>query len=263
MLFAPTASKYQNKHLTPYADSNSRLQWWKSDHFWTVQRIPPLCDELCSHCSAVEQEPTERSITNHWQTGLRWSPCFGDAQSEIKSAFVLPLPCLQGACTVDTDARDEQRGCVLLQKQPYGTDKSIDYLSPSLNDAKCKYESTRRDGLAIVWAVFLLRLYMERSQFTIQTEHDKFKCILNLTDFTGRLVHWWLQVSKFEFHVVHCTGMKHQEVEALSQLKTSRTDQTLMEAEVSVLCITAFTPRERIGKSCANAGIRCTYWQRR
>lgn len=72
-----------------------------------------------------------------------------------------------GNITLDTDACDVQIGCVLLQKQANDTTRRIVYWSRSVKDAERRYDTTRRECLAIVWSVPLLRSYLEGNRFTI------------------------------------------------------------------------------------------------
>lgn len=46
------------------------------------------------------------------------------------------------------------------------------YWSRSLNDAQGAYDTTYREFYAVMWAVLLLRRYVERTKFTMRTDHD-------------------------------------------------------------------------------------------
>lgn len=45
----------------------------------------------------------------------------------------------------------------------------------SLTYEKRKYDTPQSESLAIVWAVLLLRLYLEKIKFTIKTDLDLLK----------------------------------------------------------------------------------------
>lgn len=77
--------------------------------------------------------------------------------------------------TVDTVTCDKQIGCVILQEQPDGTTKLIGYWSRSLNDAEHRYETTHRECLAFMWALLLLRTYLEGARLKIRTEQDSLR----------------------------------------------------------------------------------------
>lgn len=82
--------------------------------------------------------------------------------------------------------------------------------------------------------------FLAAFHLTVWIDHDELKGILSLTDPTSKLARWQLQLKEFKFDVLHCAGINHQAAEALSPLKTTRTDQTSIEDELPVLFITSF-----------------------
>lgn len=64
---------------------------------------------------------------------------------KLTSPPVLALPRLEGQCMVETDAWDEQVGCVLLHKQESGEIRPVVYWSRMLNDAEKNYDTTHTD----------------------------------------------------------------------------------------------------------------------
>ena len=135
---------------------------------------------------------------------------WGDLTNEETEAFktlktrlinppVLALPKVGRSYIVDTDACAYQVGCVLLQEQD-GDErpKPIGYWSRSLSKAERNYTTTEQECLSIVWAVVILRPYLEGTEFTIRTDHDSLKWLLNLSDATGRLQRWRLRLQQFE-----------------------------------------------------------------
>lgn len=177
-------------------------------------------------------------------------------KARIVEPPVLHLPRSQSTYTVDTDAHDKQIACLLLQKKLNGTDKPVGYRSRLLNDVERAYGTAHRECLEVVWAVFLLRPYLEGFRLTVCTEHDVLKWILNLTDWTGKPARQRLYLSKFEVDVVHCAGIKHQAANVSSQIKTTGTDQTPIEDKIPVFYITASIPRKRRGESYVYARLR-------
>lgn len=103
---------------------------------------------------------------------------------------ILAPPKVTGRYALDTDAFDKQIGCALLEAQPDGLTKPVVFLSRSLNNAEQAYDITYKKRLAVMWAVILLRLYLEESQVTIRTESDASRWTLNMTDVTGKLAQW-------------------------------------------------------------------------
>jgi hypothetical protein len=63
--------------------------------------------------------------------------------------------------------------------------------------------------LAIVWAILLLRPYLERKRFTIRTDQVALKWFLSLKDPSGRLARWRLRLAEFEFSIQYRPGIKN------------------------------------------------------
>lgn len=64
--------------------------------------------------------------------------------------------------------------------------------------------------------------------------HDSLKLIFNLADATGRLAHWRLRLSKFEFDLVHYAGIEHQCTNALSRMPMTSEHINPIEDELPV-----------------------------
>lgn len=68
---------------------------------------------------------------------------------------MIDLPYSQVDYTVDTNPWDRQIGCVLVLKQPRGTDSTIGYWSRSLTNAAHAYDTTHWESSRIMWIVLL------------------------------------------------------------------------------------------------------------
>lgn len=80
--------------------------------------------------------------------------------------------------------------------------------------------------------------------FTFQTDNNPLKLILNLTGSRISLRHDRLLLSEFKSEILHHSRIEHQAPDALSWLKTTGTDETLIKDEVQVLYITASISHE-------------------
>lgn len=158
----------------------------------------------------------------------------------LKNALISPpfvkLFNTTGPSRLNTNACVVQKGCVLPQQQPEGTTEPKRFLCRPLTHAKHRYNTTQREYLVIVWAVFLLHCYLRGRRSTIRADHDSLEWILNLTNNTGRLAHWLLRLYEVYFDV---TGVIHQAVAALSHLLETGEDGTLLEDNLPLLAIDA------------------------
>ena len=87
---------------------------------------------------------------------------FESLRQAMLSPPILRLPREGHPYVLDTDASQGQIGCALLQLD---ADEDVlhpvGYWSRTLNDAERNYSTTERECLAVVWAVLLLRAYLE------------------------------------------------------------------------------------------------------
>lgn len=97
----------------------------------------------------------------------------------------------------------------------------------------------QRDFLARPWAVLLLLSYWEGSWFTVCNFHDAFRWICSWSKFRCRLAHWRLRWAEIESEVVQRAGIEHRATRAWFRLKTTKTDYTPIQDEVTVLYIPA------------------------
>lgn len=121
---------------------------------------------------------------------------FGDVKLALTSPPVLALPKLGLPYVLDTDACDVQIGCVLQQEYSDNTIRPIGFFSRTLNKAERNYNTTQRECLAIVWAMLLLRPYLEGVHFTLRTDHDALTWLMGLTIATGKLARWRLPCAR-------------------------------------------------------------------
>lgn len=136
-------------------------------------------------------------------------------QAKLVKTPMLAFPRSPGACTVDTDGCHNQIRCALLEKQLDRTGRPIRYWYGMLYNAKHTYDTAHRECLAVVWAVILLWPYLEGIRFTVWPDHDALKVALRITDYTGKLLGWWIGLKELKCDVNQCAGIKHQAADIL------------------------------------------------
>ncbi|MGH0053304.1 MAG: reverse transcriptase/ribonuclease H family protein, partial [Sphaerochaetaceae bacterium] len=131
---------------------------------------------------------------------------------------VLALPKLGLPYSVDTDASDYQVGCALFQTYPDGTRKPIGYWSRSWTSAEKTYSVTEKECLAVVYVLLALRPYLIMEKTTVHTDYASLRWLMTITDPSGRLMHWRLRLSEYDFEVQYKKGLKNYQADALSRL---------------------------------------------
>jgi len=161
----------------------------------------------------------------------RWGTLSGEAlgafeelKRSLTEAPILALPHRDGAYTLDTDASAGQVGAVLLREQPDQSTRPMGYWSRSLNAAERNYSTTEREGLAVVWASLLLSPYIERTRFTVRTDHAALTWMLHIDGAHGRLARWRLRLAEFDYVVQTRPGASHHAADTMSRISTPAVD---------------------------------------
>ena len=128
-------------------------------------------------------------------------------RERLASPAVLNVPRLDLTYVLDTDADANQVGCVLMQKHKANSLRPIGYFSKTLTKTERNYDTTEREALRIIWAVLLLRPYLESTNFTLRTDHGALKWIFGSTQKSGKLARWRLRLQEFYFEAVSYTHL--------------------------------------------------------
>ena len=92
---------------------------------------------------------------------------------------------------------------MLIQFDDDGKNFVMAFASRSNNTAKAKYGSYKGECLAAVWAVAHFRCYLFENPFTLITNHQPLKWLMENDKLTGKLARWALILQEYEFTVVH------------------------------------------------------------
>lgn len=101
-----------------------------------------------------------------------------------------------------------------------GREYAIYYFSRKLKGAEVHYTITEKECLAVVTAVKHFRIYLF-NEFTVVTDHQALKWLLNKTDLSGRNMRWSLYLQPFNFTIVHRPGRVHKNADALSRVEAN------------------------------------------
>ena len=141
---------------------------------------------------------------------------FEELKKRLTSAPILAYPAETGEFVLDADSSDVAAGAVLSQLQE-GQEKVIAYGSKAFSAEERNYCVTRRELLAIVWAMETYRYYLYGKRFTVRTDHASLKWILKVKEPKDQLARWIQRLSVFDFVIEHRPGKKHGNADALSR----------------------------------------------
>jgi len=112
------------------------------------------------------------------------------------------LPNDKGTYILDTDASSFGLGAVLSQEQ-FGTEKVIAYASRTMNAAELKYETTRKELLALVCGLKQFRQYLTGRHFVIRTDHAALSWLRRTPEPMPQLARWLTYIEEFDYEVVY------------------------------------------------------------
>lgn len=159
-------------------------------------------------------------------------------QQRLISPSLLAVPYAEALMKLNTDACGAQAGFLLLPEQFDKTAKLSGYWSHLPTCAELVYNTMQRECLVIIWAVLLLRSYLEGMRFIIHTNSNSFKWILYLMDVFQKLVRFRLWQSKSDSAFKSDTAVayrckaKHHAAEALSRLRTDDNETTDIDEDL-------------------------------
>ena len=126
----------------------------------------------------------------------------------------------------------------LLQEQPNEDKMPIGYWIRRLQAAERNYSTAETECLAISWSMLSLRAYLQGQRFTIRTELEPLRLVLNLSDATGRLDRWRLRLAEFDYVCEYRPGVENNVADGVSRLGTTGGDTGPVEDEVPCFLIT-------------------------
>ena len=110
---------------------------------------------------------------------------------------------------VVTDASPWGLSAILLQHTAGSDNRNVvAYVSRSLSAVEQRYSQTKREALAIVWAVERLHIYLYGGHFTLLTDCKPLELILNNSKSKPptRIERWNLRLQEYDFTAVHMKG---------------------------------------------------------
>ena len=126
-----------------------------------------------------------------------------------------------------------------------GKEQVVAFASRTLTKAERRYCATRREMLALVWAIRHFRPYLYGTMFTVRTDHNSLKWLQNFRDPEGQLARWLEVLAEYQFTVEHRPGSKHVNADALSRIpcKQCGLQEKLEETPVEAVMVTEILPK--------------------
>ena len=135
----------------------------------------------------------------------------------LTTAPVLCYPDFQRSFILETDASGCGLGAVLAQEQRDGLIRPIAYASRSLQRHERNYGVTELEGLGVVWAVRHFRTYLYGHHCVVYSDHEALRSLLNTPHPSGKLTRWGMALQEMDLTIIHWSGKKNNNADALSR----------------------------------------------
>jgi hypothetical protein len=103
---------------------------------------------------------------------------------------------------VHVDASAIALGAILVHPGEGDLDHPIAFSSRKLSDSEQNYNTTKREGLAMVYALQKFTHYLLGKHFKMFTDHSALKYLVNKLVLGGRIYQWLLLFQEFDFEVI-------------------------------------------------------------
>ena len=151
-----------------------------------------------------------------------WQPehqqAFDTFKALLASAPILSYPVWSEAFCVATDASNVGIGAVLYQLDTTGQPRWISFMAHTLQPAECKYSATKKELLAIVFALNKFHSYLWGNKFTLYTDHHALIYMNTQKDLNPMMTTWLDTLWDYSFNVVHRPGIRNILPDHLSRL---------------------------------------------
>ncbi len=151
-----------------------------------------------------------------WEWTLNCQQAFQELKDLLTETPVLAFPSFTHQFILDTDASNDGLGAVLSQHID-GHELVVAYASRILSKSERSYCTTRKEMLALVWAVRYFRPYLIGREFRVRTDHNSLRWLQNFKDAEGQVARWLEVLAEFHMDVEHRPGCQHGNADALSR----------------------------------------------
>ena len=169
---------------------------------------------------------------------FHWTPECESAFSKLKelltTAPVLSYPVFGPQCEfiLETDASGVGLGAILAQKQVDGSVHPVAYASRTLDSHERNYGISEMETLALVWAVRYFRPYLLGHHTTVYTDHAACRSLLGSARPSGKLGRWAPTIQEMDLTILHRSGKKNANADALSRNPALVVDETALVCSV-------------------------------
>jgi hypothetical protein len=158
------------------------------------------------------RKDTKYQWNNECQNGL------DTLKEKMVTAPILVFPDWEKTFHVHVNASAITLRAILAQPGVGDLDHPIAFASRKLSYSEQNYNTTEREGLAMVYALQKYGHYLLGKHFNIFTDHSALKYLVNKLVLGGRICRWLLLFQEFDFEVIVKPGKLNARPDHLSRV---------------------------------------------
>ena len=182
-----------------------------------------------------------KNIKFEWNTFQEES--FNKLKQCLLKPPVLKYPDFNKNFYVATDASSHGIGAALLQESE-GKLHPISYASKSLSKSERNYSTSKREALAVVWALRQFKYIILGYDIIVLTDHKPLLALFQKEPMDALMARWMLRVQNFVPLVKHIPGKQNILADLLSRGCTVKDLEEATEAEMQVETINLVVARD-------------------
>ncbi len=159
-------------------------------------------------------ELIRKDVAFMWDLGCQCA--FEALKGALVAAPVLIRPDFKKSFCLDVDWSPKGVGAILSQKEGR-MERVVAYANKGLTSAQRKFHPMEGECYALIWGIMHFRQYLHRNHFVLRIDHKPLEWLATVSDAHGRRGRWIDMLHDFSFKILHRPGMKHTNVDALSQ----------------------------------------------
>ena len=153
----------------------------------------------------------------NWHWGESQQQAFAELKDKLCNAEVLRRPDSSLPYFLARDWSQRGMGAVLRQVDKQGQERPVSYASRSCNPAERNYGSCVVECLAVVYATRYFREYVFGQPFTLVTDHEPLKWLMQTNKTTEKLARCSLLLQEYDFTVIRKASKLNTNADCLSR----------------------------------------------
>ena len=137
-----------------------------------------------------------------------------NALKDAISKSVLVLPSSDEQMLLYTDASHDCVGACLVSK----TGQPISFASKKLTPTETRWSTIDKEAYAVVWAMQKLRPFLLGRHFSVLSDHQPLKYLLQAKNVNAKVHRWRIMVAEFDFDVQYIPGNQNVVADSLSRI---------------------------------------------